>query len=277
MHADTKSGKLTEIFRQHIVGTNQELDDFKEWYHRIQRLVNSLSGDLLDVEDTRALGSEYHLPAVLECHRTAAELLEMMKDESPFACFGSTVRREMLPPFHELRRAVQELTTETWLRFQGRRCKGTLLEADCCRRFLDAQRYLARHARDHSLLVNYKLIWDRRNASEVVAASSGSDDDNLSIPTKTLRKQREKTPPPQVTVTINVDAIQATIFTPNGEEIIDLPSSQVARWLKVLCERPRQWIPGSDLVTFDRELDGARTSILNRSLKKMTVARKWRA
>ena len=116
-------------------------------------------------------------------------------------------------------------------------------------------------------MVNYKLIWDRRNASEVVAASSGSDDDNLSIPTKTLRKQREKTPPPQVTVTINVDAIQATIFTPNGEEIIDLPSSQVARWLKVLCERPRQWIPGSDLVTFDTELDGARTNILSRSLR----------
>lgn len=163
MHADTKSGKLTEIFRQHIVGTNQELNNFIEWYHRIQRLVNSLSGDLLDVEDTRALSSEYHRPAVLECHRTAAELLEMMKDESPFACFGSTVHHEMLPPFRELRRAVQELTTETRLRFQGRRCKGTLLEADCCGRFLDAQRYLARHAHDHSLLVKYKLIWDRRN------------------------------------------------------------------------------------------------------------------
>ena len=37
--------------------------------------------------------------------------------------------------------------------------------------------------------------------------------------------------PAQVTVTINVDAIQATIFTPNGEEIIDLPSCQVARWI----------------------------------------------
>lgn len=72
---------------------------------------------------------------------------------------------------------------------------------------------------------------------------------------------------PQVSVAIDVDAIQATIRNEKSENTIDLPSKQVARWLKVLCDRPRQWIPGSELVTFDAELDGARTSILNRSLK----------
>ena len=71
----------------------------------------------------------------------------------------------------------------------------------------------------------------------------------------------------QVTVAVVVETIQATITTPKGEQTIDLPSKQVARWLKVLCDHPREWIPAPDLMKFDSELDGARTSILNRSLK----------
>lgn len=94
----------------------------------------------------------------------------------------------------------------------------------------------------------------------IAADGTPAVDDSAVVAAKTLRNA-------QVTVSIDVDTIQAAIRTPKGEETIDLPSKQVARWLKVLCERPRQWIPASDLVTFDTELDGARTNILSRSLR----------
>jgi hypothetical protein len=65
-------------------------------------------------------------------------------------------------------------------------------------------------------------------------------------------------------ITLSVD-IPKQIATLNGVEY-DLKSEQQARWLKVYCDHPGDWISGPQLLDYDSELDGTRTYKVRRGL-----------
>lgn len=73
---------------------------------------------------------------------------------------------------------------------------------------------------------------------------------------------------PPNSLAVDVQCLRATLRTPNGEKQFDLPSPQVARWLKVLADHPGRWFTPGDYKEHDTELDGVKPSDQLKSLKK---------
>lgn len=63
-------------------------------------------------------------------------------------------------------------------------------------------------------------------------------------------------------LTVNLDQRTATL---DGQSY-DVNSQQALRWLKVLADRPGEWISSADLHLIDPELDGVRTHRLKKKL-----------
>jgi hypothetical protein len=79
-------------------------------------------------------------------------------------------------------------------------------------------------------------------------------------------QQREDELQPALAETPRLTAnVERGTVTLDGQTF-DVDSAQAVRWLKVLCDHPRDWIASPDLKRFDPDLDGARTDRLKKSL-----------
>jgi len=72
----------------------------------------------------------------------------------------------------------------------------------------------------------------------------------------------------EVVVTVSIESIQATHSDSKDSEMIDLPSQDIARWLKVLTDHPNQWFLPAEYEQHDKLLYGIKPTDKLRSLKK---------
>jgi hypothetical protein len=69
-------------------------------------------------------------------------------------------------------------------------------------------------------------------------------------------------PPPPARLAVNLECRTLTL----DGETYDVDSVQALRWVRVLAERPGEWVSGADLSKYDPELDGARPDKLKKPL-----------
>ncbi|MBC7820911.1 MAG: hypothetical protein IAG10_28845 [Planctomycetaceae bacterium] len=115
------------------------------------------------------------------------------------------------------------------------------------------------------LLNRIKVEWAKAIESQRRQTNQQLGDSPF-VADKTHREPREK---PSVELSVAAQSQRATLRTAKGEELFDLPSEGVARWLKVLAEHPDEWIRPADYKTHGGdELDGVKPSDKLQSLKR---------